>query len=133
MKNAPNKVFIIGIILLIFFGIMILKTFLSEKPSEEEIAKFNQEFLQYEGSKNGKQVEVLLQKIVSSNELEGNEKRQIDLKADTIKDTKGNMLLLGEENGKKTLLRNSDIINPNKMYNISFEYKLGLIKTIIVK
>ena len=112
---------------------MILKTFLSEKPSEEEIAKFNQEFLQYEGSKNGKQVEVLLQKIVSSNELEGNEKRQIDLKADTIKDTKGNMLLLGEENGKKTVLRNSNIINPNKMYNISFEYQSGLIKTIIVK
>ena len=58
MRNGPNKLFIIGIIivviLLIFFGIMIFKTFVSGKPSEEEIAKFNQEFLQYEGSKNGK-------------------------------------------------------------------------------
>ena len=135
MKTGTNKFFIIGIIvlviILIFFGVMIFVTKMGEKLSDEETSAFNGPFLEYEGSKAGADVNKLLDKIVESNQLEENAKRQIKLNADSLKDTKSKKVLLGEENGRYTVLRNRNIIGENSMYEVSFEYAFnGLINTV---
>ena len=137
MKKGTNKLLIVGIILviilLIFFTVMIIKTVLGNKLSDEEIEAFNNNFIKYEGSMNGTQVKDLLNAVISSNQKE-NEKRQIDLQSDTIKDTKGNTLILGEDNGKLVTLRNSEVINRNKLYKVSFGYASnGLINLIKIE
>ena len=137
MKKGTNKLLIIGIILvviiLIFFAIMIVKTINESKLSDEEITTFNSKFIQYEGNINGAQLNDLLNVLISNNQSQ-TEKRQIDLESSTIKDTRGNTLILGEDGGKLVTLRNSEVINRNKMYKISFEYASnGLIKTINVE
>ena len=137
MKKGTNKLLIVGIILviilLIFFTVMIIKTVLGNKLSDEEIEAFNNNFIKYEGSMNGTQVKDLLNAVISSNQRE-NEKRQIDLQSDTIKDTKGNTLILGEDNGKLVTLRNSEVINRNKLYKVSFGYASnGLINLIKIE
>ena len=137
MRQGTNKLFIIVIILvvilLIFFGIMIVKSINESKLSDEEITTFNNKFIQYEGNLNGAQLKDLLNVLISNNQSQ-TEKRQIDLESSTIKDTKGNTLILGEDGGKLVTLRNSEVINKNKMYKISFEYASnGLIKTINVE
>ena len=135
MKTGTNKLFIIGIIVLIvvliFFGIMIFKPKMGEKLGDEEVSAFNGKFLKYEGKIAGADIIDLLDEVVESNKLEENEKRQIKLKADIIKDTKGKTLFLGEENGRYVTLRNVDLIGENNMYEVSFDYAFsGLINSI---
>ena len=125
MKKGINKLFVISIIivviLLIFFVVMIVKTINKNKLSDEEITTFNEKFLSYEGNLNGEQLKEFLDFLVSSNQNES-ENRQVNLECDTVKDTKGDTLILGEEGGKLVVLRNSDVIASNKSYKISFEY-----------
>ena len=125
MKKGINKLFVISIIivviLLIFFVVMIVKTINKNKLSDEEITTFNEKFLSYEGNLNGEQLKDFLDFLVSSNQNES-ESRQVNLECDTVKDTKGDTLILGEEGGKLVVLRNSDVIASNKSYKISFEY-----------
>ena len=134
MKSS-NKGLIIGIslaiIVILVVGILIFIAIKGARLSDEEIEAFNQPFSEYEGRKIGRDVSKLLEQIVESNQAEENANKQIKLNADTIKDSNGNMLILGEQDGRNIELRNAKVIGSNKFYIISFEYGMnGLINVI---
>ena len=129
MKKGTNKVavFVVIVILLIFLGVILFFGSTNKKGekedvnlSKEEIEEINENFLSYEGSRNGKQVQKLLEILVEYNKS-ADENKQVDLKANTIQNTKGDVLSLGETDGKYIVLRNKDVLGPNKLYKISFE------------
>lgn len=124
-KETRKTVLVVVIIIILVFFVIALYNFFSSrdkvKLSSEEIQTINDNFTSYEGSRNGIQVKQLLDKLVSYNK-NADKKTQVDLDAKTLQDTRGNHLILGEINGKYIDLKNDNVLNPNKLYKISFEY-----------
>lgn len=137
MKKKTNYLIIFVICVLVFVTIFfiskIIMAILSSRLSEEEIETFNGEIVAYEGENNGDKVKELLEKVVASNEKKENKERQIALKADHIVDTQSNQLMLGETEGKKIELKNTNLLQKNKTYIVKFEYGSNkLVKTVKV-
>ena len=135
MKKKTNLLKILVICLLVFviaFSITkIVMSILSTRLSTEEIQGFNSKITAYEGENDGEKVKELLNIVIQSNKNKDNIDKQIAIETDEIVDMQGNKLMLGEINGKKTELKNSNILQKNKMYNIEFKYGSNkLVKTV---
>lgn len=135
MKKKTNylMIFVICVLVfvIVFFITKIIMIISSSRLSEEEIESFNGKIVAYEGENDGDEVKELLEKVVTSNKKKENEERQIALEADHIVDTQNNQLMLGETEGKKIELKNTNLLQKNKTYIVQFKYGSNkLVKTV---
>ena len=137
MENASKALIIAGAILLsillISLGIMIFNqaqdTVGSINMSEQEIQAFNNKFIPYEGSnKRGTEVNALIQLVRANNQAaydDGAKEKIIDIK--TINGIDGYNISTtetGQVSGK---------VKTGEMFNVSFGYEKGLVKSITIQ